>query len=80
MDTNEAMRALIDGAGFSARGASLAMGRSDNWLSATLARPGGSKAATVAELAGVCGYKLALVPSGAALPSGSIVIDPPARD
>ena len=80
MDTNEAMRALIDGAGLSARGASLAMGRSDNWLSATLARPGGSKAATVAELAGVCGYTLALVPVAATLPPGSIVIDPPARD
>ena len=80
MDTNEAMRALIDNAGLSARGASLAMGRSGNWLRNTLARPGGSKAATVAELGAVCGYALALVPVAATLPPGSIIIDPPARD
>lgn len=75
MDTNNAMRSMIDAAGLSARRASLDMGRAPAWLSNTLARPGSSTADTIASLAAVCGYVLALVPSDQDLPSGSLVID-----
>ncbi len=75
MNTNEAMRGMLISSGFSMRAASLAMARFAAWLSNTLARPGGSEAATVAALGEVCGYVLALVPSDQDLPSGSLVID-----
>ncbi len=76
MDTNDVMRAMVSHAGLSSRAASAALGRSPSWLSATLARPGSSEAATVAQLADACGYVLAAVPAGAPLPPGSMVIDP----
>ncbi len=78
MDTNEVMRGMLAASGLSMRAASLALGRSASWLSNTLARPGGSEAATVAALAEVCGYRLALVPLAEDLPAGALVIDPPA--
>ena len=78
MDTNEVMRAMVDSAGMSRRAASLAMGRSDNWLRNTLARPGSSTADSVALLADVCGWSLCVVPSDS-VPPGALVIDPPAR-
>ena len=75
MDTNDVMHGMIDRAGLSMRGASLAMGRSPAWLSNTLARPGSSEAATIAALADVCGYTLCAVPH-ADVPPGALVIDP----
>lgn len=77
MDTTGAMREAWQRSGLTSRAVSEAMGRSPSWLSATLARPRTSEASTVAELADVCGYRLALVPGREALPPGSIVIDPP---
>ena len=76
VDTHEAMRSMVARAGLSMRAASIEMGRSPTWLSTTLGRPGSSEAATVAELARVCGYSLALVPP-ADLPPSAIEIDPP---
>ncbi len=78
MDTNNAMRSMIDAAGLSARRASLDMGRSPAWLSNTLARPGSSTAETLAALAAVCGYRLCAVPA-ADVPPSALVIDPPAQ-
>ena len=75
MDTNDAMRAIVARAGLSMRAASVATGRSPNWLGAKLARPGSCEAVTLAQFADACGYTLALVPSGA-VPPGAITIDP----
>lgn len=75
MDTKDAMKAIVSESGYSMRRASELMGRSPNWLANTLARSGSSEAATVAELAEVCGYRLALVPCSDVPPS-AFVIDP----
>lgn len=76
MNTNEAMRAAVDNAGLSLRSASLALGKSENWLSSTLQRNGSSSGDTLARLGEVCGYSLALIPKGME-PSDALVIDPP---
>lgn len=76
MNTKDAMKTVVCDAGYSLRRASELMGRSPNWLANTLARSGSSEAATVAELAQVCGYRLALVPAGD-VPASALVIDPP---
>lgn len=76
MNTNEAMRAAVDNAGLSLRSASLALGKSENWLSSTLQREGSSSGDTLASLGEVCGYSLALIPKGKE-PSDALVIDPP---
>ena len=55
------------------------MGRSPNWLASTTGKPGSSEAATVAELAEVCGYKLAAIPAED-LPGTALVIDPPNKE
>ena len=75
MNTNNAMRTVVRESGLSMRRVSELMGRSSSWLGATLQRPGSSEAATVARLASVCGYKLALVPRDS-VPDSAIVIDP----
>ena len=75
MDTNSVMQEMTRSAGLTMKQASLDMGRSANWLSSTLSRPGGSEAATVASLAEVCGYALAAVPVDD-LPPSALVIDP----
>lgn len=79
MNTNELMKLLINKKGLSMRGASLAMGRSPNWLASTTGKPGSSEAATVAELAEVCGYKLAAIPADD-VPDTALVIDPPNKE
>ena len=79
MDTNEAMRRAVSNAGLSLRSASLAVGRSENWLSSTLQRNGSSSGDTLASLGEVCGYSLALIPKGKE-PEGALVIDPPSSE
>lgn len=76
MNTNEAITAILRASGKNKKQVSLALGRSPAWLSSTLSRPGSSEATTVAAIAGVCGYSLALVPP-ADLPGSAITIDPP---
>lgn len=76
MNTNEAMRAAVDNAGLSLRSASLALGKSENWLSSTLQRNDSSSGDTLASLGEVCGYSLALIPKGKE-PTDALVIDPP---
>ena len=78
MNTNDAMRTVVKNAGISMRAASERMGRSPNWLGATLARSGSSEASTLAALGDVCGYALALVPLDE-VPEGAIVIDAPVK-
>lgn len=52
-----------------------AMGKRDNYVSATASRGSVPKADTLAAMAAVCGYTLALVPMGS-LPEGALTIDP----
>lgn len=65
---------MVRAAGLSMRAASVASGRSPEWLSATLARGTSPTLPVVASLAEPCGYALALVPVGDVPPS-AIVID-----
>lgn len=76
MDTTEAMRETWRRSGLTSRAISEAMGRAPSWLSATLAKPRTSEAATVAALARVCGCELCIVPRDD-VPQSAIVIDPP---
>ena len=75
MNTNEAIRAMLDSAGLTPYAASLAMGRAHSYVAVVLKRGGLVGAPTLSELGKVCGYTLALVPHGSTLPSGSIVLD-----
>ena len=74
MNANEAVKTMLDRAGLSQAKASLMMGKSPSWLSSSFSRPG-YQASTLAQIAGVCGYDLVLVPKGEA-PAGSLVVDP----
>lgn len=74
MDTNEALRQVISSSGLSMRSISESLGKSPTWLGSTLGRDGSSRAATVADVASVCGWSLALVQAGEE-PRGALVID-----
>ena len=74
MDSHDAMRALADVAGISQREISRRMGRTDNYLGTQLSRGIRPGTDVLAEVAGACGYMLALVPRAETLPSGSIII------
>ena len=76
MDTTEAMRETWRRSALTSRAISEAMGRAPSWLSATLAKPRTSEAATVAALARVCGGELCIVPRDD-VPQSAIGIDPP---
>lgn len=65
---------MVSAAGLSMRAASVASGRSPEWLSATLARGTSPTLPVVASLAEPCGYSLALVPVGD-VPASAIVVD-----
>ena len=76
MDTNEAIRTMIDHSGYSQRAVSTELGRSANWISSTLQRPGSSECSTVAAIGRITGYTLALIPANRKIPPDSLVIDP----
>ena len=75
VNVRDAIREMVRLAHNSIRATSLAMGRSSNFLSTTLVKGSSPTAPTLALIARVCGYSLALVPSGVELPAGSIIID-----
>ena len=75
MNTNDAVRTMLDNAELTPYAASLAMGRAHTYVASILKRGGLVGTPTLAELGKVCGYTLALVPHGSTLPSGSIVLD-----
>ena len=77
MNTNEAIRTMVEESGYSHRALSVELGHSATWLSSTLHRPGDSECGTVAAIARIAGYSLVLVPRNRPLPVGSLVIDPP---
>ena len=51
------------------------LGRSRQFMSSLIGQGSTPKADTLARVADVCGYTLALVPHGSTLPDGSIVLD-----
>lgn len=79
MEVTAAVRAMIAGAGLRIVDVSRALGKTDNVLTASLARAakgGGMSTSTLAPAAEVCGYRLALVPADN-LPPDALTIDPP---
>lgn len=83
MQVLDAITKLVNASGRSWRDISATMGKSDNYLSATVAqskrKAGDVRSATLAEFAAACGYVLALVPVDQ-LPESAVVIDAPSRE
>ena len=78
MGPNDAVRAMLDGAGLSPYAASIKMGKAHSYVLSAIKRKGGISAAVVSEIAQACNYSLQLVPQDGA--GDPIVIDgsPPA--
>ena len=74
MNAHEAIRAMIKKRGRTLDSISTELGRSKNWLSATLYLADDSRTGTVAEIARACGFALVLIPRSA-IPPGALVID-----
>lgn len=83
MQTLEAINAAISSSNQTVREVSQAMGKSDGYISSVIAsskrKGGGVYSATLANLADVCGYALALVPADK-VDGDMLVIDPPSRE
>ncbi|MEG0303876.1 hypothetical protein [Gordonibacter sp.] len=83
MDALDALSKAITKSGEGTRKLSSALGKSDGYISATIAQSrrkgGGLHSATLASVADVCGYSLALVPHDT-VPPDALVIDPPPRE
>lgn len=60
MDTKEAIKRMLDSSGMSAREASKRLGKSPNYLSATLAHGGNVTTANLARIASALGWTLVL--------------------
>lgn len=77
VDATEAMRAIIEGSGKSGRQVAREIGRSDSFVSSSLAQGVCPRADTLARVARACGYELALVPRDETdkLADASIVIE-----
>lgn len=84
MEANRAISALLGVSGFKASEVSRELGRVPGWLSSVLYKSrrdcGGMTTGTVAAVARVCGYRLALIPEWESIPPDSFVIDPPSMD
>lgn len=82
MRTTDAMQVMIDASGSSKRYISERMGKHPNFVASIQAQSakkgGGVNSGTLANLADVCGYSLALVPHDS-MPHDAIKIDPPDR-
>lgn len=62
MDATEAMRTIIEASGKSGRQVAREIGRSDSFVSSSLAQGVCPRADTLAHVAHACGYELALIP------------------
>ena len=80
MDSKEALRALLARSDKPKTAISLELGKSSGYVNSYLTMGRAPGADVLADIAGACGYRLALVPAGDQLPAGSIVIDPAAAD
>ena len=66
MDAIEAMRLIIEASGKSGRQVAREIGRSDSFVSSSLAQGVCPRADTLAHVAHACGYELALIPKSEA--------------
>ena len=71
----EAIRQAARTSGKADSAISKAIGKSANFIYTTIYKKSDSQAQTIAAIARECGYRLALVPCGAAMPEGSIEIE-----
>lgn len=62
MDANEAIRRIIKASGKSGRQVAREIGRSESFVSSSLAQGVCPRADTLAHIADVCGYELVIVP------------------
>ena len=62
MDATEAMRLIIEASGKSGRQVAREIGRSDSFVSSSLAQGVCPRADTLARVAHACGYELILIP------------------
>ena len=62
MDANEAMRLIIESSGKSGRQVAREIGRSESFISSSLAQGVCPRADTLARVASACGYELVLIP------------------
>lgn len=75
MDAYEALKRAGAIAGVSMNKVGRALGKPDSYVSNGVARGSSPQCNTMASMAAVCGYSLALVPSDA-VPDDAFVIDP----
>lgn len=68
MNPSEAMRRMIETSGKSGRQVAREIGRSDTFISASLAQGVCPRMDTFARVAHVCGYEVIVVPTGTADP------------
>ena len=66
MDATETMRLIIEASGKSGRQVAREIGRSDSFVSSSLAQGVCPRADTLARVAHACGYELALIPKSEA--------------
>ena len=66
MNANDAMRAMIEASGKSGRQVAREIGRSESFVSSTLAQGVCPRADTLARVAEACGYKIIAVPKDVA--------------
>ena len=76
MESMDALRIAASRSDTSITSIGASMGKSDSYVSATASRGSVPRCDTMAAMADVCGYRLALVPRGD-LPDTALVIDPP---
>ena len=79
MDANEAIRLMIKASGKSGRQVAREIGRSESFISSSLAQGLCPRADTLARIADACGYDLVAVPKNAAekpmITQPSVIID-----
>ena len=62
MDASEAMRLIIEASGKTGRQVAREIGRSESFISSSLAQGVCPRADTLARIAHACGYELAIIP------------------
>lgn len=79
MDAYEALKEAGERTGVPMYKVGRALGKTDSYVSNGVARGSSPRCDTMAKMAGVCGYGLALVPE-ADMPDSALVIGPDGRD
>ncbi|MEG2934552.1 MAG: helix-turn-helix transcriptional regulator [Gordonibacter sp.] len=79
MQTYEALRQAARLGGLSLNKVSRALGKPESYISSAISRGSVPRCDTMARMADVCGYSLALLPRDK-VPPDALVIDPPPRE